>query len=143
MKHILFIALSATMMLTASCRRPDYDQFLSSQDSIILTDPKLVLENLEADTLHKYKGGDEAYYNLLLTMARDKNYYQFDNDSLISVSQKWFSHSRDLYNQARSTLYLGLVRYRVDTRDTSIPGLLLDAEKVLQRVESMICQLRL
>lgn len=131
MKHILFIALSATMMLTASCRRPDYDQFLSSQDSIILTDPKLVLENLEADTLHKYKGGDEAYYNLLLTMARDKNYYQFDNDSLISVSQKWFSHSRDLYNQARSTLYLGLVRYRVDTRDTSIPGLLLDAEKVL------------
>lgn len=117
------------MLVISSCGSPHYGRFLSDQDSIILTNPKLVLQNLEGANPHDYTSRDEAYYNLLLTMARDKNYFQFVNDSLIYASQKWFSRSRDLYNQARSTLYLGLVRYRINSRDTTIPQLLIDARR--------------
>ena len=130
MKQIVVFALSAVLMLATSCSRPHYDRFLTGQDSIILTNPKLVLQNLEEVNPHDYKGRDEAYYNLLLTMARDKNFYRFEDDSLISASQKWFCHSHDLYNQARSTLYLGLVRYRIDTRDGTVPELLLEAGRL-------------
>ena len=78
MKQIVIFALSAVLMLATSCSRPHYDRFLTGQDSIILTNPKLVLQNLEEVNPHDYKGRDEAYYNLLLTMARDKNFYRFD-----------------------------------------------------------------
>ncbi len=130
MKRSCLFLIAAFMMLAASCSSHHYDQFLSSQDSILLSNPKLVLQNLEEVNPHDYKGRDEAYYNLLLTMARDKNFYRFEDDSLISASQKWFCHSHDLYNQARSTLYLGLVRYRIDTRDGTVPELLLEAGRL-------------
>lgn len=117
------------MLVISSCGSPHYDRFLSGQDSIILTNPKLVLQNLESANPHDYKGRDEAYYNLLLTMARDKNYFMFGNDSLILASRDLFANSGDLYNQARSSLYLGLVRYRINAQDTTVPQLLVDSRR--------------
>lgn len=116
------------LLMISGCGRFDYDSYLTEQDRLIYENPKVALANLESLDVCSYSRPDEAYFNLLLTIARDKNYYVFSSDSLIMESCRWFAGTNDTANSSRAYLYLALVRYRINPTDSSVPELLLKAE---------------
>ena len=51
----------------------------------------------------------EAWYALLLTQAKDKNYVIHTNDSLIRIAVEYFDTSNDMLRQTKAHYYLGRV----------------------------------
>lgn len=130
MKSFRNICFPVLVLLAVSCGgHREYDPFLAEQDRLVYENPAAALENLEGLTGSSFEPADEAYFNLLLTIARDKNYYAFENDSLILESCSRFSESDDSANSSRAYLYLALVRYRINAADATVPELLLKAEE--------------
>lgn len=130
MKSFRNICFPVLVLLAVSCGgHREYDPFLAEQDRLVYENPAAALENLEGLTESSFEPADEAYFNLLLTIARDKNYYAFENDSLILESCSRFSESDDSANSSRAYLYLALVRYRINAADATVPELLLKAEE--------------
>ena len=58
--------------------------------------------------LQKIKNADKAFYNLLLTQAKYKNYV-LQNDSSIQIAIDYYKNNRDKEKLAKSYFYLGCV----------------------------------
>lgn len=91
---------------------------LTALDSILSSKPKEAFDSLNTINKSQLSTVDEAYFNLLLTIAMDKNDFVFINDSLIHKSVEWYNSSKDYYNLYRSTTYWGIVRYAINKKDT-------------------------
>jgi hypothetical protein len=91
---------------------------LANLDSLLNQMPRVVLDSLEQMDISDYPEFDQAYYNLLLTIARDKAYVEFRDDSIISSATDWFRAGKDPLLFARSLIYLGIVRYSLNPMDT-------------------------
>lgn len=105
---------------------------LANLDSLLSHRPRVVLDSLEQMDVSEHPGEVQSYYNLLLTIAKDKSYVDFTDDSIISLAAEWYRNGRDPEKLARSLIYLGIVRYALNPMDT-LPYLhLKEAEDVMK-----------
>jgi len=91
---------------------------LANLDSLLNRMPRVVLDSLEQMDVSEHPGEVGSYYNLLLTIARDKAYVDFTDDSIISLAADWYRKDSDPEKFARSLIYLGIVRYALNPMDT-------------------------
>ena len=134
MRKFLWILLG--LLLLVSCntaiRQNAMQIRLANLDSLMSHVPRVVLDSLEQMDVSECPGEVQSYYNLLLTIARDKSYVDFTDDSIISLAAEWYRNGKDPEKLARSLIYLGIVRYGLNPMDT-LPYLhLKEAEDVMK-----------
>lgn len=108
MKSLLYIA-SFFLFILASCSRHDtFDPTLTSIDSLMESRPDSALQLIDSINPLQIKAtSDYAYYILLLTQARDKNFIIQKDDSLIQTAIKYFNKQHNTVLQARAYYLLG------------------------------------
>ncbi len=131
MKRAVFLLLLLSLVSCNTTRRQiEFKNRLTSLDTTMSAKPKAVLDSLNKFEKNRLSSENEAYYNLLITIAEDKNYVDFTSDSVISSAVNYYDGGKDYYNYARSLMYKGIVRYTMDMKDTLSFDLLKDAEQV-------------
>ncbi len=80
--------------------------------------PQAILDSLGNVNTRNLSNKNRAYYYLLQTIARDKSYYVFQNDSSISLAVKWYKNKPDVYNYSRSLFYHAIVLSQIHTNDS-------------------------
>ncbi|WP_291529400.1 tetratricopeptide repeat protein [Bacteroides sp. UBA939] len=108
MKHLFYIIVC---LLSVSCVQQHTSNVLLVQaDSLMqtLADSALhILESIDPQRLET--PGNHAYYALLLTQARDKNYVVQTDDSLIRMAVQYYDSIKDASMQAKAYFYLGCI----------------------------------
>lgn len=108
MKRRLILISVFAILLAACTGRLSYNRVLVQADSLVQSRPDSalwVLENLPVDSL-KTKA-DRAYYALLITKARDKNYIIQKDDSLIQTAVRYYDSTEETEMQAQAYYYWG------------------------------------
>lgn len=116
MKLRLSITLIAVFLMAACTSQTDYHKLLVQADSAMQSQPDnalKILENIHPNKLQTK--ADSAYYALLLTQARDKNFVVQTDDSLILSAIAYYDQTSNIDLKARSYYYCGCV-YR-DLKD--------------------------
>ena len=108
-KRIVFI--SVLIALLAACTHDtDYNERLVQADSLMTSHPDSalhLLQDIPTDSLRTK--ADRAYYALLLTQARDKNYVVQTDDSLIRTAVQYYDSMKDNKMQAQAYYLWGSV----------------------------------
>lgn len=109
MKKRTITAVSTLTILLAACiSRTNYDPMLMQADSLMPTRPDIALYILQDVTLQQFSSqADRAYYALLITQAKDKNYIQQTNDSLIRTAVEYYTSTNNKRMQAEAYYYWG------------------------------------
>lgn len=101
-KYLIAISL-LSVFLTACTRQQPINSMLVQADSLMQTYPDSalwLLQQINVDDLHGKN--NHAYYALLLTQARDKNYILAKNDSLIRVAVRYYDSTDEIAMRARA-----------------------------------------
>lgn len=107
---IIILILFITLLPMACSVRPTYDVRLTEADSLMNSRPDSALRILQDIVLEELSvRSDSAYYALLLTQARDKNYIVHKDDSLIRMAVDYYDAIGDAKMRARAHYYLGSV----------------------------------
>ncbi|WP_291530696.1 tetratricopeptide repeat protein [Bacteroides sp. UBA939] len=113
MKHTAYIAilwLIGFLFLNSCTQRHNPYTLLVQADSLMEEYPDSalhILQNIEPQQLNAQ--ADQAYYALLLTQARDKNYIVQTNDSLIRIAVQYYNSIGDASMQAEAHYYWGCI----------------------------------
>lgn len=127
-KHIITFISILTALLAACTEKIGYNTLLVQADSLMTShsDSALhILQGISTESLNTK--ADRAYYALLLTQTRDKNYIVQTDDSLIQMAVRYYDSMRDCKMQAQAYYYWGSV-YR-DRNEQAIA-----AEKYLMAI---------
>lgn len=109
-KRTIALIAILTALLAACTEKTDYNTLLVRADSLMNLHPDSALNILESISTESLKTkADRAYYALLLTQARDKNYIVQTDDSLIQVAVQYYDSMRYCKMQARAYYYWGSV----------------------------------
>lgn len=107
-KRTIALIAILTVLLAACTEKTDYNTLLVRADSLMNLHPDSALNILESISTESLKTkADRAYYALLLTQARDKNYVVQTDDSLIRVAVQYYDAHEDVLQQARAYYYWG------------------------------------
>ena len=110
MKSLLYIALFFLFILTSCTKHDTFSPIFTSIDSLIESRPDSALKLIESINPQQINTmPDYAYYILLLTQARDKNFIIQKDDSLIQTAIKYFNKRHNTALQARAYYLLGSV----------------------------------
>jgi tetratricopeptide (TPR) repeat protein len=128
-KHILFLLFA---IITGGCSvtPPVEPHLLPFIDSMMNHKPDSAyhaLLSIPDKAIHTRR--DRAYYALLLTQARHKNYIPLRNDSLISIAVNYYRGSREYDKYARALLYKGICVEEMDDPQKAIE-VYAEAEKI-------------
>lgn len=107
---ITTISVLFILLFIACDNQADYNKHLIKIDSLITLKPDTALSMLKAlpmDSLQTQ--ADSAYYALLMTEAKDKNFIIQTDDSLIQSALAYYNRTNDLEKQARAYYYSGCV----------------------------------
>ena len=135
MKSLVYIVIALTLAL-ASCSRDR--QALSQMDraeALMFDHPDsalAIMDSIPAGSLRSERA--RALYALLLTQARDKNYIDQTDDSLISIAVKYFDRTDDTRHRMLAYLYLGRVKLYSKNTSEAIRHLL-QAEKYAREIK--------
>jgi tetratricopeptide (TPR) repeat protein len=116
MRNLLIILLSCQLISCLSFKGEQeivYDQ-LQQWDMILYEKPDEVLDSLNSLNHKNLSRKNEAYYSLLITIARNKAGIIDKDDSVISLAVDWYKKGRDYRNICRSILYKGLVNDKLN-----------------------------
>lgn len=100
-KHLIVISLLSVILAACMWKQP-MNPILVLTDSLMHTHPDSalwLLQQMNVDDLHGQV--NHAYYALLLTQARDKNYIWAKSDSLIRVAARYYDSTEDIAMRAR------------------------------------------
>ena len=129
-----FLALPLLIVVLFSCQgKKRYLDQLVAIDSLLVSRPDTAYTLLSSLDSRALSRSDEMYYNLLYTIASDKVYVTFQDDSLIATTTNRSSFKRDPYKQFRANLYRGLVKFRINEYDSLGYYYLLKAEDVCKQ----------
>ena len=125
MKKLLpaFLFFISFTILLGACRRGSHavSSILLLADSLMQSHPDSSLQLLEAIPAPQKMGKtDRAWYALLLTQAKYKNYVSLENDSLIQVAVDYFEKNSDREQLAKSYFYSGCVHREQEDIPTAI-----------------------
>lgn len=117
-KRTITAVSTLTILLAACISRTNYDPMLMQADSLMPTRPDIALYILQDIKLQQFSSqADRAYYALLVTQAKDKNYIQQTDDSLIRTAVEYYTSTNNKRMQAEAYYYWGCT-YR-DTNQQS------------------------
>lgn len=92
----------------SSCSSSVKNPLLLRADSLMETRPDSSLSILESITFpQKLSRSDKAYYALLLTQARHKNYIPLKNDSLIKIAVDYYGDTKESLYASKAHYYWG------------------------------------
>ena len=103
---ILFLLLFVFVMFQSCGRGRGEYPLLSRADSLMFVRPDSSLTILEGMAVPEDEEG-RAYYALLLTQARYRNYEPIEDDSLLRIALNYYGTSDDLQKRAWTLLYAG------------------------------------
>lgn len=111
MRNSIITVILFIILLFAACTgRPKYDVRLVGADSLMHSKPDSALRILLDMPVEEFAiRADSAYYALLLTQAKDKNYIVHKNDSLIRMAVEYYDAIGDKRMRAKARYYLGSV----------------------------------
>ena len=132
----LFITIFSTMavLLLACTRHSATDERLSSVEAMMHDHPDsalAILEKFPHDSL--FTDEQRALHALLLTQARDKNYYYETTDSMISIALSYYGDSNDDYHKMLAFFYMGCIKFYCNDLSLSIINYT-EAEKIAQKI---------
>ena len=96
--------------ILAACTRSSPNIQLVQADSLIQKFPDSALhflQGIQPKGLHL--AADRAYYALLLTQVKDKNFIHQTEDSLIRIAVQYYDSTKNTAMQARAHYYLGCI----------------------------------
>nr|WP_302831490.1 tetratricopeptide repeat protein [uncultured Bacteroides sp.] len=103
--NLLFVFV---LLLTGCTSQVDYNKVLVQADLLMQSRPDSALFLLEIIPPNSLRNkADSAYYALLLTQARDKNYIVQTDDSLVRKAVHYFDTTDDTNKQANAYYYWG------------------------------------
>lgn len=111
---IMFIGIGSILSSAClfSCSSSVKNPLLLSADSLMETHPDSALSILESiSSPQKLTRAERAYYAVLLTQAKHKNYIPLDDDSLIQTAVEYYGDRKKSINAARAHYYLGATYY--------------------------------
>ena len=109
MKYMLSVMFSFALFFV-SCSDNRSVKELGKMETLMQEDPVKVLETLENIDERTLKGDKaKALYALLYSQAKDKNWIDETDDSLISIAVNYFEESNDTYHKFLSYFYCGRV----------------------------------
>lgn len=111
MRTIVLTALISSLFLFNACTRPGASNILVQADSLMQKHPDSALhflQNIQPEELISQE--DRAYYALLMTQARDKNFIFQTNDSLINIAVQYYESAENIPMQAKAHFYRGCIR---------------------------------
>ena len=109
MKYMLSVMFSFALFFV-SCSDNRSVKELGKMETLMQEDPVKVLETLENIDERTLKGDKaKALYALLYSQAKDKNWIDETDDSLISIAVNYFKESNDTYHKFLSYFYCGRV----------------------------------
>lgn len=107
---VLFIGIGSILSSVClfSCSSSVKNPVLLSADSLMETRPDSALSILESiSSPQKLSRAERAYYAVLLTQAKHKNYIPLEDDSLIQTAVEYYGDRKKSINAARAHYYLG------------------------------------
>ena len=112
MKQGIYVTiwLISFLLLNSCTRQHNHNILLVQADSLMEEYPDSalhILESIESQQLTVH--ADRAYYALLLTQARDKNYIVQTDDSLIRTAVQYYDSIGDVQMQAKAYYYKGCI----------------------------------
>ena len=137
-RMLFFILTAAVVLLFTACNRQRNEADLASlkkTDSLLSIHPEAAADSLKTFRSRKLSRYNRGYWQLLEVIAKDKNYYNFTSDSLISSAFHTLSRYKrsEPRTYARSLMYLGVVRYRMGVTDSTAYMPLKEAVEYFQR----------
>jgi cell division protein FtsL len=111
MKNNIALIILLIAFLSVACNeRQSNNRQLILADSLMQSRPDSALCILQGISMDKFATqADSAYYVLLLTQARDKNYVVQTDDSLIRYAVAYYDKTNDVRMQAKAHYYWGCV----------------------------------
>lgn len=108
--NITLMFLSIIFFLIACSEQQSDNKQLILVDSLMQSQPDSALNILRGISMENFATqADSAYYALLLTQARDKNYIVQTDDSLIRYAVAYYDKTNDVRMQAKAHYYWGCV----------------------------------
>lgn len=136
-KAVKILIYTLTILFIACTSRRDYGALLRQADSLLASQPDSALALLDDIPLDKLEtDADSAYYALLMTQARDRNYVPQADDSLILFAISYYDQTTNTEMQARSYYYCGCV-YRELNDNTKAISCFLTAEKLAKNSKDL------
>ena len=106
-RRLIFISIFA-ILLAACTGRLSHNRVLVQADSLMQSRPDSALRILESFSTDSLKTkAERAYYALLITKARDKNYVVQKNDSLIQTAVQYYDSTKETKMQAHAYYHWG------------------------------------
>ncbi len=102
-------------------------------DRVLQISPTAALDSLSGWIYLPMSKDNEAYFDLLLTIAQHKNNIHIANDSLIAVASRYYQHSHNSQNKARAYFYHGVVRYLLSPDDTIAHRMMQQASFIVEQ----------
>ena len=110
MKATVLAMLLLASCLLAACTRSSPNAQLVQADSLIQKLPDSALRFLQSiQSKEFHSAADRAYYALLLTQVKDKNFILQTEDSLIRIAVQYYDSTKNTAMQARAHYYLGCI----------------------------------
>lgn len=104
------LLISLLVLFLSACTSRNSGNLLAQADSLMQECPDSALHLLQDIPANRLKTeADRAYYALLLTQARDKNYIVQTDDSLIQTAVRYYNSIKESKMQAKAYYYWGSV----------------------------------
>ena len=107
----IFFILTFLLSLLCSCGGATARPQLELAETLMDARPDSSLQILDSIDASRLRGGDRALYALLLTQARDKNYLDLSNDSIINEAVDYYGREGDAEKLGLAHYYRGRVMY--------------------------------
>lgn len=110
MRAIVLATPFLALLFLSACTRPQSSIKLVHADSLMQSSPDSALSFLQKiNSKELVSPEDRAYYALLVTQARDKNYILQTDDSLILIAVQYYDSIKNIRMQAKAHYCLGCV----------------------------------
>lgn len=110
MKTTVLAMLLLASCILATCTHSSPNAQLVQADSLIQKLPDSALRFLQSiQSKEFHSAADRAYYALLLTQVKDKNFILQTEDSLIRIAVQYYDSTKNTAMQARAHYYLGCI----------------------------------
>ncbi len=120
-----FLAIILIFFLSACSHQADIDKQLQHAEAVMSEHPDSALSIIQSIDLATISRGElQARYALLLSQAKDKNWIDETNDSLITIATDYYSNSDNKYYDMLSQYYQGVVKFNAKDYAQSMVHLL-------------------
>jgi hypothetical protein len=127
------------LLFQSGCKRKNvaYDSRLVAAERLMEEHPDsamMILDSISGGAFDS--AADRAFYNLLLTQARYKNYQEFTSDSIIASAVDFYRDSQDSELLMRALYYHVVVARQLGRSDSDIVDDVFRAEEIARSLDS-------